>query len=288
MDDLDMSVQANPEPVESFTQTVAGPTPEPAVEAAPEATEAPEPAPVEAPVVEPSWLNEPAADPMPQAPPQMPYPEPQYQDVPQQQYPTQQPSAGDAALNTFVENPDGWFDRNFEARQRRVLGPLQQQQQAIAYMMSTMVESQVNQGVQGADSAIRKAYDVFNKDSSFRSSKMMQEKIGNTLRGMRAQAMAEARNGNFAPLHALSNLSEADIRGTLAYVRAVSGVQSPGTGEPLQVEGAQVESSRRPVSEHSVKLDPETEAAIKRLGPSYRERYVKAQLETDKLDDFEG
>jgi hypothetical protein len=105
---------------------------------------------------------------------------------------------------------------------------------------------------------------------------------------MKQRAEHEARTtGNFAPLRALANLDESDMEATLAYMKAKAGKQSPGVA-PLQVEGATVESSRSAVAEQSVELDADTEAAIKRLGPAYRERLIKAQRETDEAGDFEG
>jgi hypothetical protein len=253
----------------------------------PEPEPTPEPE-IEAPVVEPSWLNEPAPAPaVPDAPPaQYPPQQPQYDYGYQQQPQVQQGPASDAALNALVENPDGWWEAKMAAREQQLVGPIQQQQQAIAYMMSSMIENNVNQGVAGADASIRKAYEAFNQDAAFRSNKTMQEKVGATLQGMRERAVVEARNGNFGPLNSLSNLSEADIAGTLAYVRASSGVPSAGTG-PLQVEGATVESSRAPVAEQTVELTPEQEEVARRLGPGYRQRLIKGLQERDKYDDIE-
>ena len=255
---------------------------------APEPEPTPEPE-IEAPVVEPSWLNEPVAEPAPmpnQPPAQYPQMPPQYDYGQQQQPQVQQGPASDAALNAFVEDPQGWFNSQMAQREQQIVGPLQQQQQAIAYMMSSMIDNSVKQGMSSADAAIHKAYDVFNQDSAFRSNKAMQEKVGATLQGMRARAEAEARNGNFGPLHAISNLSEADIAGTLAYVRAATGVQSPGTG-PLQVEGATVESSRAPVAEQTVELTAEQEEIARRMGPGYRQKLIQAQTDLNKYDDLE-
>lgn len=280
-DDLEQTVEGTPAQAEMFTQPVVA-EPEPVAPPAP----APEPEPAaEPPPVEPEWLSAPAQ------------PEPQYQQQPQYQQPPpnypQQPQMppqaprGDAALEAFVDNPDSWLDQRLAAREQQLLAPIVQQTQQAQYMMGTMLENQVNDGLSRADQSVRKAYTQFNNDATFRSSKAMQDKIGATLQGMRERATAEARTGNFAPLNALANLSEADIAGTLAYVRAASGVQSPGVA-PLQVEGATVESSRSPVAAQSVELDPDTEAAIKRLGPAYRERYVKAVQDSVTADDFEG
>ncbi len=280
-DDLETTAEGTPEQGEMFTQPVVAPeAPAPQPEAAP----APEPVEAEPPPVEPDWLNAPAE------PPPM---EPQYAQQPQQpQYPQQpqmpqQAPRGDATLEAFVDNPDGWLDQRMAAREQQMLAPMQQQAQAVQYMMHTMMDNQVNDGLTRADAAVRNAYDQFNNDATFRSNKPMQDKIGATLQGMRKRAEAEARIGNLGPINALANLSAADVAGTLAYVRAAAGIGSPGVA-PVQVEGATVESSRSPVAAQTVEIDPDTEAAIKRLGPAYRERYVKALQDSDAADDFEG
>ena len=280
-DELGKTVEGTPEQGEMFTQPVVAtedPTPQP------EATPTPEPVVAEAPPVEPEWLNAPAAPPQqePQyAPQQQP---PQYPQQPQM--PPQAPR-GDAALEAFVDNPEGWFDQRMAARDQQMLAPIQQQAYATQHMMGTMIDNQINDGMGRADAAVRNAYTQFNNDAGFRSSKAMQDKIGATLQGMRQRAEAAARVGDFTQLNSLANLSPADIAGTLAYVRAASGVQSPGVG-PVQVEGAMVESTRPAVAAQTVEIDPDTEAAIKRLGPAYRERYVKALQDADAAGDFEG
>ena len=278
-DELERTAEGTPEQAEMFTQPVVA-EPEPVAPPAP----APEPEPAELPPVEPEWLN---APPEPVAPPQ----QPQYYEPPPQypQQPQMPPSApvGDAALQSFVDNPDSWLEQRLAARDQQMLAPIAQQNRATQNMMGTMMDNQINEGMARVDQSVRSAYNEFNNDATFRSSKAMQDKIGATLQGMRQRAEESARAGNFAPLNALANLSEADIAGTLAYVRAASGVQSPGVG-PLQVEGATVESSRSAVAAQSVEIDPDTEAAIKRLGPAYRERYVKSLQDAAAADDFEG
>lgn len=281
-EELEPRETSGPEQAEMFRQGV-----EP--EVVPEATEAPapEPEPVveeEAPVVEPDWLSAPVEP--PQAPPQQHYeqPPPMYPQQPQMPPPA---PVGDAALNAFVDNPDAWANSKIDSRLGAMVGPMQQQAQAVQHMMGMMMDNQVNEGLAKVDASIKRAYETFNKDATFRSSKPMQDKIAATLQGMRDAAINEARGGNLNRLNTLSNLSEADIAGTLGYLRGSMGTPSPGVG-PLQVEGATVESSRSAVVEQSVEFDADTEAAIKRLGPAYRERLIKARLATDAAGDFEG
>lgn len=275
-----------PEQAEFFTQTIgeAMAAPDPGPTPAPE----PEPEP-EAPVVEPDWLNPPPEPvPPPQQPPQYPtappdyYPEPQYPQQPQ----AQPASATDAELGAFVDNPKAWLAQELATRDQQLVGPMQQQQQSIAFMVNTLMENNVRQNVAKADQAIRQAYDTFNKDPAFRQNQEMQNRIGGTLQGMRENAIAAARGGNYGPMESLINLDEGAIRGTLAFLREQVGVQSPGIG-PLKIEGAAVESSRAPVAAQDVTLSDEQEEIARRMGPGYRAKLVQAVRDQDKYNDFD-
>lgn len=284
-EELEPQETSVPEQKEMFRQGV-----EPDVVVEPTETSPPVPeseAEPEAPPIEPDWLGGAIEPPVQQVPQQQQYHEPPQPIYPQQ--PQMPPTApvGDAALNALVDNPFGVIDQRIAAREQQMLGPMQQQAAAVQHMMGMMVDNQINENLARADASVKRAYDTFNKDITFRSSKAMQDKIAATLQGMRENAVHAARSGNFGPLNSLANLSESDIAGTLGYLRGSLGVQSPGVG-PLQVEGATVESSRSAVVEQSVEFDADTEAAIKRLGPAYRERLIKARIVTDAADDFEG
>lgn len=284
-DELEPQVSEVPEQSDMFRQGVMPePEPEPVapvVESAPE----PEPEP-ELPPVEPDWLSTPT---MPEPPPQQQ--QQQYYEPPPQPYP-QQPQVphgtnADAALQTFVDNPDGWFEQRIAQREQQMLGPIAQQQQQVAQMTAVLMNNYVTEGMSRADGAVKKAYEVFNRDASFRSDKEMQQTLQSTLQGMRQRAEYEARTtGNFEPLRTLANLDESDMEATLAYMKAKRGRQSPGVG-PLQVEGATVESSRAAVAEQGVTLTPDQEAAADRMGPGGRDRLRKAILEQAKHDDLE-
>jgi len=259
------------------------PAPEPVVEVAPEPVAA-EP---ELPPVEPDWLSAPA---LPEAPPQPP-PQ-QYYEPPPQHYPQQpqvpQGTNADAALQTFVDNPDGWLEQRMAQRDQQRLGPLQHQQQQQAQMTAILMNNYVTEGMSRADAAVRKAYDVFNRDATFRSDREMQQTLQSTLQGMRDRAREEAwGRGNLDPLRTLANLDESDMEATLAYMKVKRGKRSPGVG-PLQVEGATLESSRSSVAEQSTELPPEFEEIAHRLGPGGRERLIKQIAVTRTADDFEG
>ena len=287
-EELDPQEVEAPNQAEMFRQGAdPEPEPEPVVEAAPEPVAA-EP---ELPPVEPDWLSTPA---LPDAPPQQ-APQQYYEPPPQaptQQYP-QQPQVprgtnADAALQTFVDNPDGWLDQRMAQREQQMMGPLAQQQQQQAQITSMLVNNYVTEGMSKADNAVRQAYNVFDRDATFRSDKEMQQTLQSTLQGMRQKAEYEARaTGNFDPLRTLANLDESDMVATLAYMKAKRGKQSPGVG-PLQVEGAALESSRSSVAEQSTELPPEFEEVAHRLGPGGRERLMKQLAVTRAADDFEG
>jgi hypothetical protein len=279
-DDLEPEEKVVPEQSEMFRQGVE-PAPEPVTDPQPIAEPAPPPEP-EAPLVEPDWLNLPAEPQYPTVPPDY-YQEPQYPRQPQ----APPARTGDAALEAFVDNPQAWLDQQLAAREQQLLGPIQQNLQSVAYVQHQIMESNVRQNVARADQAIRNAYDVFNKDSAFRTNKEMQQRVGGTLQGMRENAIAQARVGNFGPMESLINLDEGAIRGTLAFLREQVGVPSPGTG-PLQIEGATVESSRSSVAEQSTELPPEFDEIANRLGPHGRERLLKQIQVTKEADDFEG
>jgi hypothetical protein len=278
-----------PENAESFTQSVVpeeappepAPIPEPVVEAAPEP---------ELPPVEPDWLSAPA---QPEPPPQQYQPDYNYQQQPpQQQYPQQpqvpQYGTPDAALQTFVDNPDGWADQKIEQRLAARDQQIAQQNQAIQNMTGMLMQDRMTEAVTGANAAVQRAYTVFNKDTSFRSNKDMQRSLQATLQGMRQKAEYEARTtGNFEPLRTLSNLSESDMEATLAYMKVKAGTQSPGTG-PLQVEGATVESSRSAVAGQTAELPEEFREIANRLGPRGEARLLKQIQVTADADDFEG
>ena len=277
-----------PEQADMFRQGAA-PEPEPVPEAVPEPVPPPEPvAEPELPPVEPDWLNAPVEPPQ-QPQQQYQQPPPQYYEPPPPQPYPQQPqvphgTGADAALQTFVDQPEGWTDNRIDAR----LAPMQQQQQQMASIASMLINDRVNEGTAQADAAVRKAYEVFNRDATFRSNKGMQDSLGATLQGMRQRAEYEARStGNFEPLRTLANLSESDMEATLAYMRTNSGMQSPGVA-PLQIEGASVESSRSSVAEQATELPAEFEEIANRLGPHGRERLLKQIQVTKDADDFEG
>lgn len=275
-------------PLESFTQDV-----EPS--AAPEATEAPTEAPQaapepEAPVVEPDWLNADPTPPQGQQPPHYPEPTPQYPpNVPQ--YPPQPPMApaqpgADAALQAFVDNPEQWVRTIQQDTINQVGGQLSYQQQQLAGQINQMQQTYANAGIKRADTAVRNAYKLLNNDPTFRSNKEVQNRIGAALRGSFDNAARAAMGGDYGPIADVAQIDETSLKGMLAFVKATTGVPSPGVG-PLAVEGATVESSRSPVADKDVTLTPVQEEVAARMGPGYRDRMIKAEIENRKHDDLE-
>ena len=280
---LDQVANTDPEyQPEVFSQRVEAPEPVPEPEPPRQVERPPEP---KAPSVEPDWLNAPPVQPQP--PPQQYYQEqPQYyQQPPPQQRQPQRQSTG--ALDRFIDDPDGYIDQLLQARLAEQTTPLAYQQHMMAQQVQQIRDTFTNSALSQADSALKGAYKTLNKDSSFRTSKNIQGRIENTLRGMREQAVMQARAGNFGPLNNLATLNESHIRAALAAAKAMEGVDSPGVG-PLQVEGASVESSRSAPQQHSADLDPDQKEAVRRLGPAYETRLRKALAENAKYDDFQG
>jgi hypothetical protein len=245
---------------------------------------APEPEPVsEESYIGPDWLNEPVAPP-PELPPQ-PYPQP-VPDYYPQPAPAQPQTQSEAALNTFVEDPYGVIDQRIAAMSQQQFGQLAMQQQTANQMMSILMENTISDGVSRADQTVKRAYDIFNQDPAFKSNKEVQNQLGSTLRGMRQQAELAARAGNFQPLNSLASLSDADMAAALAFVKAKSGVASPGVA-PLVVEGAAVETARPAVAKQDVQLSPEQQEIARRMGGNYEQRLKDALAETEKLGDLE-
>jgi hypothetical protein len=279
-------VEVEPVEPEPFTQGV-----EPDV--APEAPEAPVEAPQEAaepapPAVQPEWLDREPEPPPGQYPNQYP-PEPPPQLPPQQpQYPPQPPAqvGADAALQAFVDNPEKWVRSIQQETINQMGGQLGWNQQQLAGQINQMRETYANAGIGQAKTAVRNAYSFLNEDPVFRSNKDVQERIGRALEGSLENAKRAAFMGDYGPISDVSQLDETSLRGMLAFVKATANVPSPGVG-PLQVEGATVESSRSAVAPESVVLTPDQEAIATRMGPGYRDKMIKAQIENIKHGDVE-
>jgi hypothetical protein len=282
------------EPVEPepFTQGV-----EPDV--APEAPETPVEAPQEAaepapPAVQPEWLDrEPEPPPgqypnqyPPEPPPQLPPQPPAYPPQPPAQFQPPAQTGADAALQKFVDAPDPWARAIAQDVVNQATGQLGWNQQQLAGQINQIRETYAKAGIGQAKSAVRKAYQFLNEDPVFRTNKDVQERIGRALEGSLENAKRAAFMGDYGPISDVSQLDETSLKGMLAFVKATANVPSPGVG-PLQVEGATVESSRSAVAPESVVLTPVQEAVAERMGPNYRDKMIKRQIENIAAGDVE-
>ena len=277
---------------ETFTQGV-----EPDV--APEVTETPvetpqEPPESDAPLVAPEWLDAEPAPPQgqyppqypPEVPPQLPPQQPQYPPQPPAQLRPPAPAGADAALQGFVDGPDPYIDQRIDLKMNQMAGQLGWNQQQLAGQLDQMRQTHANAGIGQADTAVRNAYKFLNTDPTFRSNKDVQARMGAALKGSFDNAAREARAGNYGPISDVAQLDEKSLRGMMAFIKETSDIPSPGVG-PLQVEGATLESSRSAVAEGSVVLTPAQEEIATRMGPGYRDKMIKAQLENIKHDDVD-
>jgi hypothetical protein len=189
-------------------------------------------------------------------------------------------------LQAFVDNPEKWVRSIQQDTINQMGGQLGWNQQQLAGQINQMRETYANAGIGQAKTAVRNAYSFLNEDPVFRSNKDVQERIGRALEGSLENAKRAAFMGDYGPISDVSQLDETSLRGMLAFVKATANVPSPGVG-PLQVEGATVESSRSAVAPESVVLTPDQEAIATRMGPGYRDKMIKAQIENIKHGDVE-
>lgn len=239
----------------------------------------------------PEWLSHDERDDQPQ------YSGPQYtpeqvaayqrqMQMMQQQYaqPPQQRTNEDY-LNEFVRDPQGYMSS--VARQEAVAIAQQMLQQGVAPVQARMdayFNAQVDMQTAEADRSIRGMYKTFSRDETFAGNKRVQQAMDNTLSGLFHDAQYQARMGNPRALQMFSQPGFAEV--ALAAVKAQLGVTGGARG-PASVP--HVESTSPSVkANRNRSFDPDTEAAIERLGPGGRDRYIKAMEDLDKYGDFEG
>jgi hypothetical protein len=189
-------------------------------------------------------------------------------------------------LQKFVDGPERWGRAIAQDVVNQMGGQLGYQQQQLAGQINQMRETYANAGIGQAKTAVRNAYSFLNEDPVFRTNKDVQERIGRALEGSLENAKRAAFMGDYGPISDVSQLDETSLRGMLAFVKATANVPSPGVG-PLQVEGATVESSRSAVAPESVVLTPTQEAIAARMGPGYRDKMIKRQIENIAAGDVD-
>ena len=280
LDEQEKEVQPEPQP-EVFRQGLSDQAAPPAPDPEPEPEATPEPPPVV-----PDWMNAPDPEPAPPGPQYPPQGQPQYPPNVPQQMPPQPPRTGD--ISAFVDDPDGYIEARANQLLEQKLGPIAYQQQLIMQRNNMVHEAQVNSGVASADAAIKKAYNSFNKDPSFKSDKRIQQTIEGMLSNMRNQAVREAAaTGNFTKLYNMANIGEQEIQATLAVAKIQAGTAGSSSA-PLDMLGAVVESTQPTSPKPQIQLTAEQQAIADRFGGDYADRLRKSLAETAELGDFEG
>jgi hypothetical protein len=257
-------------------------------EAAPE-PEAPEPEPQAEYEYEPEFLTEQAA-PTP-APAQQqsnqwsPEQVQAYNYYMQQQQRQQPQQHQEGTLDRLVRNPDGTISEIAGATAQQVARAMMEQTYGpMAYQMSQFVEGQARYHTRANDETIKTMYkNTFTKDETFASNKRVQKRVDDAIAGLRNQAIAQAHMGDPSGFQIFSNPTFA--KGVLALAKIMEG-HTPTASESAAVQ--HVERAAPAANKPQMELDPDTEAAISKYGPAFKERYLKALEEQSKFDDFQG
>lgn len=200
----------------------------------------------------------------------------------QMQAPQQQ---GPNTLDRFIQNPDGTISEIAgHAAQQVAQSLLAQSYGPMAAQMNEFVQGQARYHTAVADDKIRGMYkERFAKDETFAGNKRIQARVDSAIRGLRAQAVDMARRGDPSGFQIFNNPTFAEA--TLALAKIIEGAKpgSSGAGSVPHVERTSPATRKQ-----AVELDPDTEAAISRFGPDFKDRYLKAQEEQSKYNDFQG
>lgn len=228
----------------------------------------------------PDWMSEsdyaPAAPAAPQyTPEQIAAAQAQAAYQQQQQfargYPPQ-PSNEDL-LNEFIRDPQGVIAGT--AGQAATAAAQQMMQQYLApiqHQTREFIEGQANYHISTADEKINSIYrEKFSKDETFASNKKVQKLVDDAIRGMREQAVWNARRGDPRGLSVFNDPNLAEV--TLAAAKIMAGTRPTSVGPAATPH---VETTAPSVPKPDIELDPDTEEAIRRFGPEYRERYIQA------------
>ena len=271
---------------QEFTETAYDEEAEPEAAPAPE----PEPEPEAAPDFDydPPFLGE--EQEYYQPPPQQ---HQQQQWSPQQahaynQYMQQQrgaPQPTQSTLDRFIQDADGTITDIAGRTAQQVAQQLMAQSYGpMAAQMQEFVQGQAKYHTAVSDDKIRNMYkERFTKDETFASNKTVQGHVDNAIRGLRAQAVAMAQRGDPSGFQIFNNPTFAEA--TLAIAKIMSG-SKPGSSGPAPVP--HVERTASATRKDAVQIDPDTEAAISKYGPAFREKYLKELAAQDKYNDFTG
>lgn len=268
------------EQVESVVEPEAAP-----VEAAPEPT----PEPAEEFNYEPEFFEEPE----PQAQPYQQQYSPEQvaaynaymasQRQPQRYQPD--PNQNEELLNRFVRNPEGTL-AEYVARygQQAAQQAMQQYMSPVVEQQRAFIESQARYQTNTADTHIKDIYRTkFNKDETFASNERVRARVDNAIRGLRQQAIQQARMGDPTGFNIFSNPTFP--QGVLALAKIMEG-HTPTAAEVAAIP--HVERTASAVNKPAAfDIDPDTKSALARVGIS-EERYIKSLEEQAKYDDFQG
>ena len=204
----------------------------------------------------------------------------QYMRQQQQQQP-QTPNT----LDRFIQNPDGTISEIAGYTAHQVAQSLLAQSYGpMAAQMNEFVQGQARYHTAVADDKIRGMYkEKFAKDETFAGNKRIQARVDGAIRGLREQAIMMAHRGDPSGFQIFNNPTFAEA--TLALAKIIEGTK-PGSSGSAPVP--RVERTSPATKKQSIELDPDTEAAISRFGPDFRDRYLKAQEEQSKHNDFQG
>jgi hypothetical protein len=224
------------------------------------------------------------------------YREPAYQDQqwsPQQaqaynQYMRQQQmprDQGKSTLERFIQNPDGTISEFAKQEAQQVAQQLMAQTYGpMAAQMQHFVQGQARYHTAVHDARIESLYrDTFTKDETFASNDRVRAHVDNAIQGLRANAIAMAQNGDPSGFQIFNNPTFAEA--TLAIAKIVSRAKP---GSPGSAPVPHVERTAPSTKKEAVELDPDTEAAIGKYGPAFRERYIKELENQAKYNDFVG
>lgn len=211
----------------------------------------------------------------------------QYMAQQQRQPPRYQPdpSQNEELLNRFVRNPEATL-AEYVARygQHAAQQAMQQYMSPVVEQQRAFIESQARYQTNTADAHIKDIYRTkFNKDETFASNERVRARVDNAIRGLRQQAVQQARMGDPTGFNIFS--SPKFPQGVLALAKILEG-HTPTAAEVAAIPHVERTSpaTQKPAA---FDIDPDTKSALDRMGIS-EERYLKSLEEQAKYDDFQG
>ena len=232
----------------------------------------------------PDWLDESEPEPEQQGPSPEEIAAYQRQMAMQQQnqYAPPPPPQTQSDLDRLVADTRGTIADLTTPYIQQTVGSMMQQHVAPQLEnMRRLVEGQRQVDTIESKRAVAKMYDSFNKDEAFVGNESVRREVENTLKGLRAQALMAAANGNRLGLQMLNDPNLADI--TLYAAKKVAGARA-GASSPVSAphteRAAPAATSKKSYADA---LDPDTQEGLKRYyGDNWRERYNNSVAEDEK------